>query len=414
MAVKILQGDVREQLRTLPDASVQVVCTSPPYFRLRSYLPADHPAKALEIGQEQTPAAFVAGLVTVFEEVKRVLRPDGVLFVNLADSYAGSGKGPTTSTSTLSGGRGVKGHEKVVTRTAQVRQGFINDPVTVEGIRPKSLFLIPQRFAIAMQEAGWIVRDEIVWAKKSAMPESVRDRCTKAWEPIFMFVKQGRYYWDQEAVRVPLASAPHAPGNTPALGEVKRQDFGTERMTAIWGNAAGANLRNVWHLSPEPSREAHYASFPTEIPRRCILAATSERGQCPACGSPWVRLVERTPPPDMGRGGQAWTAGATSAPQRDNKGGLRPVPPKTHGWAPSCQCQDAGEPVPQTVLDPFLGTGTTLLVASRLGRNGVGIDLNPEYVAIAERRIRGDAPLFADVDVLAAHEPAQLTLEEAV
>ena len=218
MSVRILVGDVREQLRTLDAKSVQATICSPPYFQLRAYLEPDHPDKPLEIGQEATPAQFVETLVDVFREVKRVLRDDGVLFVNLGDSYAGSGKGPT-------GGNGIGDQEQ--------RQGFVNAPLHCgnpekigaisgnqgatsmrgyPGMRAKSLMLIPERFAIAMADDGWIVRSQIVWAKKSAMPESVRDRCTSAWEPIFMFTKQGRYYWDADAVRQPLAVPLHAPG----------------------------------------------------------------------------------------------------------------------------------------------------------------------------------------------------------
>lgn len=345
MSVQILCGDVREMLKTLPSASTQCVVTSPPYFNLRSYLPADHPDKAKEIGSEQTPAEFVAALVSVFEDVRRVMRPDAVLFVNLGDSYVGSGKGPTghngigdqAARQGFTGGRG---------KTSQVYRGSPDGRAAqkrvggVEGVKPKNLLLIPQRFAIAMQDAGWIVRDEIVWAKAAPMPESVKDRCTKAWEPIYMFTKQGRYFWDQEAVRQPNTEATLArhsgPQERPTADAYRSglHSLAPHRgsIGVNGGKADGSNIRNVWHLSPEPSREAHYAQFPSEIPRRCILAAS------------------------------------------------RPG---------------------DTVLDPFLGSGTTALVADQLGRNAVGVELNPEYAEIARRRISNDAPMFADVQVSA-------------
>ena len=285
-----------------------------------------------QIGLERTPQAFLDALYAVFDEVKRVLRDDGVCFVNIGDSYAGSGRGPT-------GENGIGDQRR--------RQGFIpgeggdqdgarnRDGVgRIQGFRPKSLLLIPERFAIGMADRGWIVRSQIVWAKKSAMPESVRDRPTSAWEPIWMFTKQGAYYWDSEAVRQPLAEGSagryaYAFGGSKSehlyeTGAVRTRPVG-ERETPT-----GANIRNVWHLGPEPSRDEHYAAYPTEIPRRCILAAT-------------------------------------------RKG--------------------------DTVLDPFLGSGTTALVADRLERDAIGIELNPTYAEMARRRIEGDAPLFASVEV---------------
>lgn len=333
MSVTIHVGDALETLRALESESVQVCVTSPPYFQLRNY------GVDGQIGLEATPAAFLDALYAVFDEVRRVLRDDGVCFVNLGDSYAGSGKGPT-------GGNGIGDQRR--------RQGFIpgnggdqggvrnRDGVgRIQGFRPKSLMLIPQRFAIGMADRGWIVRQEIVWAKKSAMPESVRDRCTSAWEPIFMFTKQSRYYWDADAVR-----QPNTTGTLERFGKNPKHS-GTSAKTAQAGSGiknngsfrealqdgfveGGANLRNVWHLGPEPSRDEHYAAFPTEIPRRCILAA-SRKGD--------------------------------------------------------------------TVLDPFLGSGTTLLVASRLERDGIGIELSPAYAEMARRRIYADAPMFADVEI---------------
>jgi hypothetical protein len=254
------------------------------------------------------------------------------------------------------------------------------------------------------------------------MPESAVDRFTSAWEPIFMFSKQGRYYFDQEANRQPSTSpeqeahnqryakvyaaadagaAFKQPGNTNHLGMHSRPGPG------------GANLRNFWLLSPEPSRELHYASYPTEIPRRCILAGTSEKGACPACGAPWVRVVEReaiplqktyngaiNQPGVVVPGNGARWQGGTGKPSR--------VETSTLGWQPSCSCPPA-DPVPCVVLDPFLGSGTTAMVADRLGRDAIGIELNTEYAEMARRRIEQDAgTLFADP--VAVEQPQQIDL----
>lgn len=402
MSVRIINSDALTALRTLPERSVQCVVTSPPYFQLRNY------GVDGQIGLERTPAAFLDALYAVFDEVKRVLRDDGCVFVNLGDSYAGSSKGPSKSHNAPTGG-------------ANPHSMGLNSGATY-GARPKSLLLIPERFAIGMADRGWIVRSQIVWAKKSAMPESVRDRPTSAWEPIWMFVKQPRYYWDADAVRQPQTGGTHARGNKAAVAPkiaaagsgIKNNGSFLAAMTESAPADGMANLRNVWHLSPEPSRDEHYAAYPTEIPRRCILAATSEKGQCPACGAPWARVVERergTPATEV-RGYQAGVTGTTpkvthgkGSPnavvganymQMTPRGGVRS---ETTGWAPTCRCVDAGEPVPQTVLDPFLGSGTTALVADRLERDAIGIELNPQYAAMARRRIEGDAPMFADVEV---------------
>ena len=452
-------------LATLPDASVQCVVTSPPYFGLRAYgtdpqvwggdpdhghvwverneyhNPGDATAGPRqktnigaitgrgvirdahcpcgawrgELGSEPTPSLFVEHLVSILDEVGRVMRPDGVLFCNLGDSYAGSGKG------TPGPGALIKHTERqgFTGAGADARNGTapVHKTGGTYGVRPKSLLLIPQRFAIAMQDAGWYVRSQIAWCKTSAMPESVRDRPTSAWEPIWMFTKQARYFWDQEAVRVEATSfgrqhttgiqPPKVRGYADATGQRGHGgdlSINYERQTA--------NLRNFWLLGPEPSREAHYASFVSEIPRRCILAATSEKGQCPACGAPWVRVVERergtpgelrgyqagvhgtTPSVTHGKGSPNAVAGANYM-QMTARGGIRS---ETTGWQPGCQC-NAGDPVPQLVLDPFLGSGTTALVADQLGRHAVGIELNPEYARMAERRITNDGPMFANVTV---------------
>ena len=326
-----------------------------------------------------------------------MLRPDGVMFVNLGDSYSGSGKGPSGNGSMQAGNVG--------------SLSIGNHEMDYRGVPAKNLLLIPERFAIAMQDAGWIVRSRIAWCKTSAMPESVRDRPTSAWEVILMFTKQGRYFWDQEAVRQPNADGPFWRTHS-GQKNVGRTDRREDRDDGTAPNGwlkdlepgSGANLRNFWLLGPEPSREQHFAAFPSEIPRRCILAATSEKGQCPACGAPWVRITASSYRKHRPSGGQ------TSRIDRGNKvhdggyGGWGTFGTNlrkdvvTTGWQAGCQC-DAGPPIPQLVLDPFLGSGTTALVADQLGRNAVGIELNLTYAEMARKRITNDCPMFTDVEV---------------
>jgi DNA modification methylase len=374
MSHTILTGDCREMLETLPDQSVQCVVTSPPYFGLRDYGTAqwdgghagcDHSQKRStstsslgigkglashesamrhqeslvipyrdqcgkcgavrvdrQIGLEPTLTEYIATMVDVFREVRRVLRDDGTLWLNIGDSYnAQPGQRKTTDAA----------GPKQLTNGASTGSPSRFDA----GLKPKDLMMVPARLAIALQDDGWWLRSDIIWAKKAPMPESVRDRPTSAHEHIFLLTKSARYYYDAEAVAEvsdpsqaehnQRYAKPYAayddraadtgqPGNVNNVGIHSRPGNGTR------------NLRNVWHLGPEPFAEAHFATFPTEIPRRCILAGSREG---------------------------------------------------------------------DTVLDPFLGAGTTLLVADRLGRDGIGIELNPEYAQMAQRRIGNDAPLFS-------------------
>lgn len=455
MTVRVLVGDALSVLRTLPSESVQCVVTSPPYFGLRSYstdpqvwggdpehghifgvevVPAEigrgnwaqgvngrgevqpggvaakrEPIRTVrergfcpcgawrgELGAEPTPALFVEHLVSIFDEVWRVLRQDGTCWVNLGDSYSGSGKGPT-------------GHNSIGDQEG--RQGTLGLGQDWN-VPPKNLMLMPYRFALAMQARGWIVRSQIVWAKTSAMPESVRDRPTSAWEPIWLFSKGQRYYYDAEAVRQPntegsMANARYSRQSRNSPAE-RRDGYGGGNDSvgvsyAAMLNPAGANLRNVWALSPSPTPEAHFATFPPEIPRRAILAGTSERGACPACGAGWVRVVERekgreieapklsalaqTGVSSNGTGGSTLGIGGRGNGGAWEEHGSKSV---TTGWSPGCSC-DAGPPVPQVVLDPFGGSGTTGLVADRLGRDAILVELNAEYAEMARKKIASDA-----------------------
>jgi DNA modification methylase len=424
MKATIFVGDCREVLATLPAESVHAVVTSPPYWGLRDYKAAG------QIGLERTLAEFVSEIVAVFAEVHRVLRPDGTLWLNLGDCYNG-GAGP--------------GSKLSATQTRErdaLASGF---GLRERGLKPKDLCMVPHRVALALQDWGWYVRSEIVWAKKAPMPESVSDRPTSAHEKIFLLAKSERYYYDAEAVREQAVPTPvsgngfkrperlsfDGRGNdarwTPARGArdyaaaAERYGEGTSaaRTNGSGSEAAapgGRNMRNFWLLGPQNFPEAHFATFPEEVPRRAILAGTSEHGCCPACLAPYRRRVEPTPEyaallgkdwadydadATEGRGHFALGDGQTSG-QRCVKRNAPSVTAayRTVGWTPGCKCE-AGEPIPCTVLDPFAGASTTLVVAGKLGRDSIGIELNPTYAEMSERRIlREVGPLLVTVDVI--------------
>jgi DNA modification methylase len=314
LSVVIRHGDCREILRTLPDESVHCVVTSPPYFGLRDY------GTAGQLGQEETPGAFVAEMVAVFREVRRVLRKDGTLWLNLGDSYANLNR--------ASGGK-----SEMLTQTRQNTrevQGFIkaNAATIPPGLKPKDLIGIPWRVAFALQADGWWLRQDIIWHKPNPMPESVRDRCTKAHEYLFLLTKSERYWYDAAAIKEENSPTSQMGGR---FGDLKKTDWvgnGHSGLKIADNTWDGRNRRSVWTITTQPFPEAHFATFPPELPELCIKAG------CPVGG---------------------------------------------------------------TVLDPFAGAGTTGLVADRLGRDAILIELNPDYSGMAHQRIVNDAPLFAAV-----------------
>lgn len=258
--------DALTLLRGLAAGSVDCVVTSPPYYALRDY------GVQGQIGLEATPQLFIERLMTVFREVRRVLKPSGTVWVNLGDSYNSGGTTSTrrTETSTL--------NSKLTVEQAVQYSGAFKK--TINTLPEKSLMMIPARFAIAMQDEGWILRSEIVWAKRAPMPESVTDRPTKAHEMIYLFTKEPRYFYDQEAVRERASINSHG---SPRINPGQKQIAMRQNLTGSLGKFNpnennGRNMRDVWHLSPEPSTVEHFAAYPTEIPRRCILAG------CPVGG----------------------------------------------------------------------------------------------------------------------------------
>ena len=308
MSVKIIQGDCRDMLATLPEQSVHCCVTSPPYFGLRDY------GVDGQIGLEPTPEAFVAEMVAVFREVRRVLRDDGTVWLNLGDSYAATTKG--------SSGVGKNATNK---GTLLQDRSWSVPP----GLKPKDIIGIPWRVAFALQADGWYLRQDIIWHKPNPMPESVTDRCTKAHEYVFLLSKSARYFYDGAAI---AEDAIHAGVVKKATGEDAKNanaGFGSDTKSGFTKNdiliGETRNARSVWTIATQPFKEAHFATFPPDLAERCIKAG------CPQGG---------------------------------------------------------------TVLDPFGGAGTTGLVADRLQRNAILIELNPAYVDIAQRRIEKDCPLF--------------------
>lgn len=378
---------IRADARRIPlaDKSVHCVVTSPPYWNLRDYQTAG------QIGLEPTPYAFVDAMVAVFREVHRVLRDDGTLWMNLGDSYGGDrgNKTPAPDNKNRSLGSGsVHGLD----RDFDFR---------------KQLIGIPWRVALALQADGWYLRSDIVWHKKAPMPESVTDRPTKSHEYLFLLAKSDRYFYDIEAVKEAA---------NPTSAERYRYAFGGEKADGMLNQGIRThpsgerehdgtrNLRTVWTLGPDPFPGAHFATFPRKLVEPCVKAGTSEKGCCPSCGSPWVRLTEKKSVKPKDYEGKLLATDPQSAQRRmlanvrarREAGGSHenPFPAAvTLGWEPSCRCERQ-EPIACTVYDPFNGSGTTGVVATGLGRRYVGTDLNPEYLAIARRRIdRPHAPV---------------------
>jgi DNA modification methylase len=393
--VKIILGDCLERLQELPEESVQCCVTSPPYWGLRDY------GVAGQIGLEKTPEEYVEKMVQVFREVRRVLRKDGTCWVNLGDSYAGSGKGPA-------GNLGATHDERNLWK---VNGGSASGNVP-DGLKPKDIVGIPWRVAFALQADGWWLRQDIIWHKPNPMPESVTDRCTKAHEYIFLLTKNARYFYDAEAVKEPQSQGTHERfGKNPEVthkqktmpngsGVKNNPSFNTAMRSMVLEN--GRNKRSVWTVPSAAYSEAHFATFPPDLIKPCILAGTSARGCCPTCGAPWVRVVERS----GGSIGHSWhdhsedltqgqrvtdpTAKGSIARCKDGNGKEYRV--ETKGWEPGCDC-GYGKLVPCTVLDPFGGSGTTGMVALELGRKAILIELNPAYMKFANDRTNVTAGL---------------------
>lgn len=501
MTTTLHVGHVLDVLRAMPDRSVHMAWSSPPYWGLRSYgtepqvwggdpacqhawsepvprrggagrkgknslmqsrsvsdaqVEANQQSRGCwcrcgawrgEHGLEPSFDLWLAHEVAIWAEVRRVLRDDGTVWINIGDAYASTPNGISAAE----------------TRARGDDRAFRDRPIDTTGgmFKPKDRMLMPARLAIALQADGWWLRDEIVWSKPNPMPSSIKDRTTPAHETIYLLSKKARYFYDHVAVLEPFADGrmgcdyprPNAPDKIKSpygQGFTRRAEQARRTpQPAGWNDGDGAdgqfhpegrrpeaernrggredgftkpndidpsanggrNKRSVWPIPLEPFPGAHFATAPTALVRPCILAGTSAKGVCPACGAPWRRVASSSfePQPDApASAAREDRIGDRTFSRRD--GSVRgTVSHATTGWTPTCEC-DAGKPVPATVLDPFFGAGTTGLVADELGRDCIGIELNPAYAELARERIRdalgrvdsglaepdgGDLPLFA-------------------
>jgi len=384
----VIQGDALTRLKELSSEAVDCCITSPPYYGLRDY------GVEGQIGLEESPEAYVSKLVEVFREVRRVLKKEGTLWLNLGDTFASGGTGGCSPKSTLNGGKGVGESEKLRLMKQSPRK-------IPDGLKPKDLIGIPWMVAFALRADGWYLRSDIIWHKPNCMPESVTDRPTKSHEYIFLLSKSQKYYYDKEAILEPHSEETkkyfekYVLDHSKSLSERKialgdkgrtRTGFGNSRAEATaCMNPAGRNKRTVWTVATKPYSEAHFATFPEKLIEPCILAGTSERGVCPECGAPWIRQVKKT---EIKRD----RPNATTESHLQNNNRRRGCPNdyggqevETTGWLPSCSC--SCDPIPGVVLDPFFGAGTTGLVAKKLGRRFIGIELNEAYIGMAQKRI---------------------------
>jgi DNA modification methylase len=258
MNTKILNGDCIEMMRTLPEKSINCCVTSPPYYGLRDY---GHEG---QIGLEETPDAFVQKLVEVFREVKRVLKDDGTLWLNLGDSYVGTG---------------AKGEHKDP-KHPEGRNAQSDTPKNnkVAGLKSKDLIGIPWRVAFALQSDGWYLRQDIIWHKPNPMPESVQDRCTKAHEYIFLLSKCSKYYYDIEPIREDIKPTSGKINGAPLRGEHILECGGRKTEKREYEEIKGANKRSVWSVNTKSYDGAHFATYPPELIRPCILAGCPKGG----------------------------------------------------------------------------------------------------------------------------------------
>ncbi len=354
--IEVLEGDCRAVMATMPEASVDCIVTSPPYFGLRDYgIPASVWADGWTgcLGLEPSPDMFVAHMVEVFAAAWRVLKPQGTLWLNMGDSYATKGGPGWQGKNGIRADRRFTGTRNTVAMREQSRTAF-------DGYKPKDLMGVPWMLAFALRADGWWLRQEIIWHKPNPMPESIKDRCTKAHEHLFLLAKSELYFYDADAIAEPVSENTHARyaanGGAPPTGAA--WGVGDEPRTAVELSAmktqkgrkrakAGSGIKNnesfdkamkdvvtirnkrsVWSVVSEPFSGAHFATFPPKLIEPCILAGCPENG---------------------------------------------------------------------TVLDPFGGAGTTGLVADRNHRNAVLIEIGPQYAEMARARIRNESPLFAEI-----------------
>ena len=408
--VSVYLGDAREVMAELPAESVDCVVTSPPYWGLRDFgvaptiwgghshcshqwstlqrgrrkdlLPSDLTTRAARVGiadqqdaaatnggrfcrlcgawlgslgLEPSPQLFVAHLVDLFRGVRRLLKPSGVLWLNLGDTFYHAGK--------------------------------VRGSIREEGLKAKDLIGVPWRVALALQADGWFLRSDVIWHKPNPVPEPAIDRPVRAHEFLFLLSKRAHYFYDAEAVREPAVIGPfNVASLTPVIhgGKYERRHDPMVRGAANYARRRAPqshdrNRHSVWTIPTEPFRGSHTATFPTRLVEPCILAGTSAAGCCSRCGLPSERVLEITYQPLSARRESRKGPGVFEIEMRQ----LRVA--RTTGWRPTCECGAAAAPA--IVLDPFAGTGTALAVAKSLGRIAIGIELNPAYLELIKRRL---------------------------
>lgn len=428
----IIVGDCLEALRAMPSDSVHCWVTSPPYLWLRDYGTAmwhggdtgcDHlgaPKRAQagfnerwsgkapattdkqgelrapfigscgkcgairedkQIGLEASLDEYLRIIVEVFREARRVLHPSGSVWINLGDTFAGSGRGPT-------GKSGIGDQTK--------RQGFDSHrPVVPTGMKPKDLMGLPWMVAFALRADGWWLRSEVIWEKPNPMPTSIKDRPNQSHEQIFLLTKKRRYYYDWWGIR--------------ERGPVNRQLLLWDGETARHAPPSSRNKRSVWKVSPRHYRDAteHFATFPPELIVPCVQASTSDFGACAGCGTPWERVLRPSDGYARLLGNDWGGSGSYDLDQAEGRGRFqladgsisntrrtkRKAPTvsadyESAGWRPGCKCGDAVTPC--VVGDMFMGSGTTAIVAARMRRASIGCELNPRYATVAIKRVTAD------------------------
>lgn len=333
------------------------------------------------LGLEPTPELYVQHIVEVFREVKRVLRRDGVLFLNLGDSYATH----ASKRSAQFNGDITDGRNDIFTKA--------KTPAHVYGLKEKDLCMIPARVALALQADGWWVRSDIIWSKPNPMPESVTDRPTKSHEYLFLLAKSANYFYDADSIREGVTGNTHDRGtklSPPKEAKNTADGNGHKDWTKYTPDpVTSRNRRTVWHIATAPYSGAHFATYPPALVEPCIKAGTSERGCCPNCGKQWVRVTDHEPrPANEERIARLRAQGVRSRQSANLYAEHKPNTYHTLGFRPSCTC--GLDPIPCTVFDPFVGSGTTLLVARQLGRRAIGLDLSAEYLQLARERLSLD------------------------
>ena len=417
---KIINENCLQGLKKLPDNSIDCCITSPPYYGLRDYGTAtwiggdencNHQRKKHgdecktgqrnvkggsgdgiykeicsmcgairqdeQIGLEKTPEEYVKKLTELFEEVRRVLKPTGTLWLNIGDSFARGKSRYSTPAQTLEGG-GQKDEKYGVLHNGE-RTDFKNHSF----IKDKDLIGVPWMLAFALRNSGWYLRMDIIWNKPNPMPESVKDRPTKAHEYIFLMTKEPNYFYDYQAIQTETIGSEHDKHSRQS-----RKRFPTDKVNGIRkeGFYPMANKRSVWTVTTKPYNEAHFATFPEDLIEDCILAGCPEE-VCNCCGIPREKIIEMEDVLRERKNKYGEYRAVNGQPDQRKEGAISKIVGLT-----DCGCGkgfSAG-----IVLDPFMGSGTTALVAKKKNRNFVGFELNPEYIKIAEKRLDNEIGMF--------------------